>query len=311
MRMIKPILVVLIAICCGCNKSEQAIRQLEEENLRLAGQIEELQAFRDSTTQTGEGAVVLANTATHRLTSTQDQYPYLIKIHHPRDYHQQKKHYPVLYVIDAETNIGGISYVVQRLIKDKLIPEILIVGIAYDTDYDSFYRLRSRDLTPSKVKGFRPGGSPDDYPCGEAAQFASFLKEDLFPFIKDNYRIQETDRALYGHSFGGLFGSYVFMEHPELFSRYLLLSPSLWWDDKLLLRQVDEHHWPNMTAKRLFLGAGELETRIASQQSEFASAIRKKSIPGLTLEAKIFPNETHRTIFGRGIMDGLRYIYGR
>jgi hypothetical protein len=58
---------------------------------------------------------------------------------------------------------------VQRLIKDQIILEMLVVGIAYDVDYNDFYLLRSRDLTPTVDTTFKPGGIPN--PSGGAKEF--------------------------------------------------------------------------------------------------------------------------------------------
>ncbi len=86
---------------------------------------------------------------------------------------------------------------------------MLVVGIAYGVNYDTFYKLRGRDLTPSDDKGFRPGGT--HHPQGGASDFVKFLNDDLFPFIAANYKTKNEDRAVYGHSFGGLFGFYTFL----------------------------------------------------------------------------------------------------
>ena len=113
----------------------------------------------------------------------------------------------MLYVTDAETNFGWVTYIVQRLIKDKLIPPIIVVGIAYGTDYNSFYKLRSRDLTPIESE---MGSTSNPDPAGGAGKFCDFLSNELFPFIDRNYNVKNGERALYGHSYGGLFGTHVF-----------------------------------------------------------------------------------------------------
>ena len=128
-----------------------------------------------------------------------------------------------MYVLDAETNFGGVSYIVQRLIKDRLIPEILVVGIAYDTDYKNFYRLRSRDLTPVEDSNLKMGKNEVD-PTGGAPLFSKFLEQELFPFIEKVCRIQPKDRAIYGHSYGGLFGSYVLLEQPKSLQNVICCS---------------------------------------------------------------------------------------
>lgn len=58
--------------------------------------------------------VELNNTEIRELVSSTNGYEYKIYIKFPKHYNKNDKNYPVLYVIDAETNFGGVSYIVQR-----------------------------------------------------------------------------------------------------------------------------------------------------------------------------------------------------
>jgi len=252
-------------------------------------------------------AVELANTEQFPLASRDIGQEFQIKVALPRGYDPGSGPYPVLYATDAETNFGGVAYIVQRLIKDELIPPLIVVGIAYGTDYDTFYDLRSRDLTPTTVPNLRPGGRSS--PMGGADAFTRFLREELFPEIERRYRASSDDRALYGHSYGGLFASYVLLDHPGLFRRYIVLSPSLWYDDELILRRVGERALPPDPVV-VYMAAGALEGRIDDEVAAFAERIDGRGPSGLRLRAVVLDDETHRTVFGRGFTDGLRYVYG-
>ncbi|NQX91885.1 MAG: alpha/beta hydrolase [Flavobacteriales bacterium] len=253
--------------------------------------------------------VTIANTFVTLLTSQINNQEYQIKVSYPKSYFKSKnKKYPVLYVTDAETNFGGVSYIVQRLIKDKLIPEILVVGIAYDTSYKDFYRLRSRDLTPVEDPKLRLGGHDVD-PTGGAPIFSEFLEKELFPFVEQEFRVQKDERAYYGHSYGGLFGSYVLLEKPNLFNKYILLGSSLWFNDKLMIQKAQNDSLRIQNKTSLYMGSGELEMRIDDYQTEFAGFLKSQNSPQLSIHDEVIPNETHRTIFGVGFTNGLRYIY--
>jgi len=253
-------------------------------------------------------SVELANTEVRQLDSAITGQPYQIKIQFPRGYDDESARYPVLYVIDAETNFGGVGYITQRLVKDELIPKILIVGVAYDVDYEEFYRLRSRDLTPTEVPELRIGGKTVADPTGGAAEFAQFLERELIPFVEQNYRAEPGARALYGHSYGGLFASYVLMEHAQLFDRYLILSPSLWFNENELLAELPSVDF-QLRPTRLYMASGALEGRIRDLQSRFAEQLEAMDPTNLRMKAEILPNETHRSIFGRGFTDGMRFLY--
>lgn len=243
--------------------------------------------------------VTLKNTDIREITSKFNNQKYQIKISYPKNYFVDKeKKYSVLYVIDAETNFGGISYIVQRLIKDKLIPEILVIGIAYNTDYKNFYKLRSRDLTPKNIKSG----------TGGALKFSKFIEYELFPYINKNFRTKKNEKAIYGHSYGGLFGTYILLNKPNLFNKYLLLSPSLWFNENMLLKQIEETDF-DIGDNMLYMASGELEPRIDTLQAEFIKILKSKNIDLTKLKSEIKENETHRRIFGVGFTNGLRFLY--
>lgn len=216
----------------NCDVKRSYSGKLKSENDSLVSNL----AKRDL--EPGQSAVRIKNSTIDTLTSRFTGDTYDIYISYPGNYEKSKKKYPVLVVLDAEVNFGAISYITQRLIKDKLIPELLVVGVAFqgETDEDTYYSLRCRDYTPTIDKAFEQAHKNYKSGSGGAENFAKFLSLELFPYLTSHYPIKTTDKTIYGHSFGGLFGVYMLKNHPALFDNYLLLSPSLWWDDKTGLR---------------------------------------------------------------------------
>ena len=64
--------------------------------------------------------------------------------------------------------------------------------------------------------------------------------DELQPLIADRYRVGPSSTYV-GHSFGGLFGAFTLLERPQTFDRYVLASPSIWWDERVLLRRARAH----------------------------------------------------------------------
>jgi predicted alpha/beta superfamily hydrolase len=100
-----------------------------------------------------------------------------------------------------------VAYATRRLIKDKLIPEVILIGIAYDTTYQWYTNYRQRDYTPSKTRIPHTGGGKT---------FLDFIKKELIPYINLEYRTTE-DRTIVGHSLGGSLGFYSLLTNPSLF----------------------------------------------------------------------------------------------
>jgi hypothetical protein len=245
--------------------------------------------------------VQLDNTEHRELSSKVSGHTYQVYVKLPRDYARSHKSYPVLYVTDAETNFGGISYIVQRLMKDELIPEIIVVGIAYGTDYQNFYKLRARDLTSRNDPRWKVSGKSE--------QFREFIQSELFPFIAKNYRVN-SDRAYYGHSLGGLFGFHVLLTAPEMFDRYLLLSSSLWWADKGIFKDLSGESGSSSAARVYVATGGSESDHMKNENLAMVEGLEKVNGSKLKIRSEVLDGETHRTIFGSGFTRGLRYIYG-
>ena len=254
-----------------------------------------------------EQPVQLKNTLVHPLTSAITKTDYDIYVSYPGDYKTSGEKYPLLVILDAEVNFGAVTYIVQRLVKDGLIPKLIVVGIAYrgETDEDTYYAIRGRDLTPTvdSEKQYRLG-------TGGAENFIKFISEELFPYLEKNFPIQHESKSLYGHSFGGLFGTHVILNHPSLFNNYLLLSPSLWWNSKNIMRNVKFDSAVNSQQIKLYMATGELEGAMATDQLKMIDMMKRLNSKNIKLKSEILDKETHRTVIGRGFTNGLRFVYG-
>lgn len=82
--------------------------------------------------------------------------------------------------------------------------------------YDEWSKARGIDFTPPE--------DPDIAPPKRAADFLSYLKNELIPFVKTIYPVDPTDRCLVGYSWGGEFTLYALLHEPDLFQRYFIGS---------------------------------------------------------------------------------------
>ena len=146
------------------------------------------------------------------------------------------RRYPVLYLLDGDGHFHSATGVVQFMsggINGNVqIPELIVVAIPNTN--------RTRDLTPSHTTvGFdgEEAGFQTDSGGGDA--FLKFVRDELFPKIDSDYRTT-SHRTLVGHSFGGLLALHALLAAPDMFQAYIAIDPSLWWDDKLLVRQAEK-----------------------------------------------------------------------
>ncbi len=168
-----------------------------------------------------------------------------LMVYTPSNYNKSTGKYPVLYLLDANTNFKMTTGIISYLAAYDLIPEMIVVGIK-NTD-------RNRDFTPSKSIS-----SPGRYPtAGGADKFVKFIKNEVFPYIRKNYRVQPF-RIISGHSLGGLFTLHTLISDPDMFNGYISLSPSLWWNDQELIPKIEQFVKKQSSLKKfLFLSIAD------------------------------------------------------
>ncbi len=75
-----------------------------------------------------------------------------------------------------------------------------------------------------------------------------------------NVDTTRSSRVILGHSYGGLFGACALAVNNNLFGNYILLSPSIWFDNEVALQFEKEYRANNADRKQLvFMGIGEME----------------------------------------------------
>ncbi|WP_051378650.1 alpha/beta hydrolase [Derxia gummosa] len=159
--------------------------------------------------------------------------------------------HPVLYVLDGNAAFPVAAFLARgaarRQDETGLAPPI-VVGIGYPDATDFDVAARRRDYTPGPVAPDtvgapgRPAGadgvarSADAAEAGGADRFLDFIEHELRPLIAARHPVDPARQALFGHSFGGLLVVHALFTRPALFSTWLASSPSIWWDDRRVLR---------------------------------------------------------------------------
>ena len=172
--------------------------------------------------------VTLLDTETHILYMTGTTRAFKIFVALPPGYADSGKTYPVLYALDANGQIGTVTETSRDLAGLQEIPELIVVGIGYATDIKTkILDTRILDFTPTTVISTDPGTY--SFPMsGGARRFLDFVREELMPFVRSNYRVDPEGATITGHSAGGLFVVYTLFEQPDIFDRYIAGSPALW-----------------------------------------------------------------------------------
>ena len=171
----------------------------------------------------------------------------IVNVYLPASYHPDStRKYNVIYLLDgsAEEDFIHISGLVQfgSYPWINMLPESIVVGIS-NVD-------RKRDLTfPTSI-----AEDKKDFPTsGGSENFMAFIEKELQPKVESMYRTSSV-KTIIGQSLGGLLATEVLLKKPELFDNYVIISPSLWWDDQSLLDFTDVKISDDMS---IFVGVGK------------------------------------------------------
>jgi uncharacterized protein len=231
------------------------------------------------------------------------------------------RRYAVLFTTDAPQSMLQARGFLQRLrAGGRGMEDAIIVGLGYSVGDDGTHSRR-RDYTPS------PNGDIDAQPTsakaveyGQAEGYRLHLKDEVFPFLEARYRIDPARRIYAGHSYGGLFGTHVLLTDPTMFRKYILMSPSLWYDRRLMIARERGYAMRNkdMPAEVFYMIGGEEtvpdpdtepfgNSRMAmvEDMDEMVRMLTSRSYPSLKVQQKVFPGEDHGSVYVDALKTGM------
>lgn len=197
---------------------------------------------------------------------------------------ENSRRYPVMYLHDGQNVFDeypmapfgvqwGIDTTARALIHARLVEPVILVAIG------NAGRERIDEYTPTRDAAHDSGGLADRY--------GQMLVEEIKPLIDQDFRTlaDASNTAVGGSSLGGLLSLHLGLTHPAVFGKLALMSPSVWWDDRWVVRQLTAFPEKHETLKVwLDVGTGE-----------------KQMLKGARL--------LHRTLMRRGWRTGLDLEY--
>ena len=238
---------------------------------------------------------------------------FLISIALPERYDKDKE-YPVVYLTDPRFGFGTAVESARAHVIDGTIPPVIIVGIGYpgDQGYGRIMQIRSRDFSTVSDPEV-PGGWPawaDQIEWGGADAFLEFNKNELIPYIEQNYNTT-SDRTYMGWSGGGHFGSYILFTEPDLFNRYLFVSAPFEWFHNGIAFDYEEKYANNndsLDAKVLLIvGSKESESTVEANE-RMANILKNRNYKGLELTSQVFDDKKHYSVWPVAINYGLQHL---
>lgn len=223
---------------------------------------------------------------THKIHSKYLNEERTINVWIPENYDSTSDSLPVIYMADGglQEDFPHVANTLSQLINENKIPPYILVGIENT--------VRRRDLIgPTKVK-YDLKHMPQ---AGGSANFRTFIKDELFPFINSHYRTTNL-RAIIGESAAGLFIVESFLLDNDLFDYYIAIDPSLWFNEQYLVKHYESLSKSNYNfQKKLWLASSNTKD-IAPHTKKLVEKIENGKQNLLWYFADE-PKEKHNTIF--------------
>ena len=212
-------------------------------------------------------------------------------VHLPDGYERSGKDYPVIYMMNGQS-ISSFANAAATLdnLSNERIPDMILIGISN-----------------TGVSG-RYWSCPDDsgnVKMGDS--FINFLKEELIPEVKRNYRTNDF-KILFGQSNAGLFVMYNLMYQPDLFNAYIVASPMFGWCPQFYTEKTRAFLSKNPKLnKKLYVAYGELDyIEVLKYINDFKEVL-KQSPADFQWKADLIENAGH--VPSVTLNNGLLYLF--
>lgn len=229
----------------------------------------------------------------------------VLNIYLPEGYNPKDTiRYPVIYLLDGSADedfihiVGLVQFNSFEWVNQA--PKSIVVGIA-TVD-------RRRDFTfPTNVTEDKSANPTS----GHSNRFISFIEKELQPYIQEKY-MTSSSKTIIGQSLGGLLATEILFKKPELFNKYIIVSPSLWWDNGSLLNQP----LARFEHKDIYIGVGKeglAPTKIPRvmevDANVLADKIKSLKNKNVHVHFDYLPQEDHATIMHQAVFNAFKLVY--
>jgi predicted alpha/beta superfamily hydrolase len=234
----------------------------------------------------------------------------ILNIYLPEGYNEDKMStYPVIYLLDgsADEDFIHVAGLIQfnNFSWVNRVPKSIVVGIA---NID-----RKRDFTYPTSNEKEAKKFPT---TGKSEKFIAFIEKELQPYIQQNFRTNDS-KMIIGQSFGGLLATEILLKKPKLFNKYVIISPSLWWDNASLLNinsEIFNESFVNQTD--VYIGAGkegltpsEIPRVMEVDANLLTEKLKSSKSKNLHIVFDYLPEENHGTITHQAVFNALRLLF--
>ena len=236
---------------------------------------------------------------------------------------------PLLVVLDGDTMFFSATEFIRttNVVTLGTMPSMAVAAITRDEpDHLAYFSSRFSDFTPIEWRlhgPFEADSGMVRHGTGGAEAFLDTVIDELLPSVRARVPIDSDAIGICGWSLSGLFAAYAWRQRPDVFSRLLAISPSLWWGDEVMLagllpvRPGDhravvcagacEEGDVNLVWPAMFANGPQREMAAMVRNAERFGAMCAES--GATTLTFIAEHEHHVTMQSAALARGLVHLY--
>lgn len=224
-----------------------------------------------------------------------------INVYLPSGYDKNNRdEYQVIYLLDGSENedMLHITGLVQFFTMQMGMPKTIVVGIA-NVDRKRDFTFHTDDEKLQK-----------EFPTtGHSAPFIDFIEKELKPFVEKNYS-NNKNKIIIGQSLGGLLASEIFLKKPTMFSEFIIVSPSIWWDNESLLKGSADAVRGHLDHKtKVTILVGQEGKQMEENARDLALTIKAGRNKKVKVDFIPMPLEDHATILHNAVYEVFKKSY--
>jgi len=208
---------------------------------------------------------------------------YQYNVYLPEGYSETNKSYPVIYVTDAQWGADErFAHVIEKKQKD-----IIVVGITQGPE----------------------GQRTTDFLLPGSSQYLDFFAREFIPLVESQYRIDTSNRTLYGHSYDGVLIRHALISQvsTSLFQNFISSDGSFMVENEAYQQlEADAFKKASLVGKKLFLAGGKQFN--GSFVADFNKQIRSYGLEDFTVYHQSF-DLGHKQVVLPGIRDAMDSLF--
>lgn len=228
----------------------------------------------------------------HTIDSEHTGRSQTIEVSLPQAYadHAQSE-FPILVVLDGESNLDHTTAVAEYLAETGAIPEIIVVGVHAGP-------TRSQDFAFAPVQAGMPA---------EGDRYLEFVHSEVLPLVEEAYRVAPL-RIISGHSLGGAFTTSLLAERPALFDALIAQSPYLQGEfGAAILEDLQSALGVPTPARSFYYANLGTEPNVRQAFTELTRIVAASGT--LRSFTEMHPSETHMSTRLIGLYNGLKRFF--